>query len=77
MCPRAAGVVNAIGHDYIGVLVLGIFNAVVGRAQIPAHIQCRPLVRMMCHSIHNTSWPSLERCSAMYLGSHLLCAACL
>lgn len=40
----AAGVVNAIGHDYIGVLVLGIFNAVIGRAQIPAHIQCRPLV---------------------------------
>ncbi len=45
-CPLFAdGVVNAIGHDYIGVLVLGIFNAAIGRAQIPAHIQCRPLVR--------------------------------
>lgn len=43
----ADGVVNAIGQDYIGVLVLGIFNAAIGRAQIPTHIQCRPLVLLV------------------------------
>ena len=74
MCPCAAGVVNAIGHDYIGVLVLGIFNAVLGRAQIPAHIQCRPLVRTMLHSIQITAGSTWSPAHSHDLESSLLCA---
>ena len=40
----ADGTVNAVGQDYIGVLVLGIFNAAIGRAQIPSRIQHRAAV---------------------------------
>lgn len=58
-----AGTVNAIGHDYIGVLVLGIFNAVIGRAQIPAPIQCRPL--------ENCWTSSHDRYSRIEVGSEL------
>ena len=39
------GVVNAVGQDYIGVLVLGIFNAAIGREFIPPHLQSRIVVR--------------------------------
>lgn len=39
------GVVNAVGQDYIGVLVLGIFNAAIGREDIPSHWRSAPLER--------------------------------
>lgn len=78
--PAAAGVVNAIGHDYIGVLVLGIFNAVIGRAQIPAHMQCRPMVR---HNSSPSAW-SINQSSQIAFGqaqipscsATSLCALC-
>ena len=36
------GVVGTVGADYLGLLVLGLFNAVVGREHIPGHLRCRP-----------------------------------
>jgi len=38
----AAGTVGTVGADYLGLLVLGLFNAVVGRERIPGHLRCRP-----------------------------------
>lgn len=37
------GVVNIVGQDYIGLLVLGIFNASIGRKNIPPHWRSAPL----------------------------------
>ena len=33
---------GTVGADYLGFLVLGLFNAVVGRERIPGHLHCRP-----------------------------------
>ena len=48
-CASVGGVVNAVGQDYIGVLVMGIFNAAIGREFIPPHLQSRILARFCCH----------------------------
>lgn len=39
MC--AGGTVGTIGEDYIGLLVLGLFNAVLWRDALPPHWRCR------------------------------------
>ena len=33
---------GTVGADYLGLLVLGLFNVVVGREHIPGHMRCRP-----------------------------------
>ncbi len=38
----AGGTVGTVGADYLGLLVLGLFNAVVGRERIPGHLRSRP-----------------------------------
>jgi hypothetical protein len=40
----AAGQVNKIGTDYIGLLVLGIFNAAIGHQNIRAEFQHSAMV---------------------------------
>ena len=35
----AGGMVNKIGPDYIGLLVLGVFNAAIGRQNIRSDLQ--------------------------------------
>ena len=44
-CTRAAaGLVNKIGADYMGLLVLGIFNAAIGRHSIRSDFQHHAMV---------------------------------
>lgn len=38
---QIAGEVNQIGRDYVGLLVLGVFNASVPMAEVPAELQRR------------------------------------
>ena len=39
------GRVNKIGADYVGLLVLGVFNAAIGRLNIRSDFVYQPLVR--------------------------------
>lgn len=39
------GKVNKIGADYVGLLVLGVFNAAIGRLNIRSDFVYQPLVR--------------------------------
>ncbi len=41
----AGGRVNKIGPDYVGLLVLGVFNAAIGRQNIRTDFVYQPLVR--------------------------------
>jgi len=46
LCDNAAGGrVNKIGPDYVGLLVLGVFNAAIGRQNIRTDFVYQPLVR--------------------------------
>ena len=48
-CP-AAGTINKVGADYLGLLVLGFINASIGAEQIRAELRPRPLVRPRRHA---------------------------
>lgn len=51
-----AGQVNKIGTDYIGLLVLGIFNAAIGCQNIRAEFQHRTEASFRAHSLAKVSY---------------------
>ena len=65
-CIRAAvGMVNKIGADYIGLLVLGFINAAIGADQIRAEFRCHlgvrvlpPLTRLCLQGLRGFSQPA-------------------
>ena len=44
----AGGMVNKIGPDYIGLLVLGVFNAAIGRQNIRSDLHYEGQVSVSC-----------------------------
>ena len=55
MCTIAAGgKVSKIGADYVGLLVLGVFNAAIGRQNIRSDLVYQLLVRTDVIHLHGT-----------------------
>ena len=55
---------SKIGADYVGLLVLGVFNAAIGRQNIRSDLVYQPLVRADVTSLHGTDTRGLfSRCS--------------
>ena len=52
MCAIAeGGRVSKIGADYVGLLVLGVFNAAIGRQNIRSDLVYQLPVRIGCHTV--------------------------